>query len=53
MTNAKPIERIGRYQVECLAGEGATAMVYRARDPEIGRTVAIKVLKQEAFVDQD
>jgi len=53
MTSVKPIERIGRYQVECLAGEGATAMVYRARDPEIGRTVAIKVLKQEAFVDQD
>jgi len=53
MTSAKPIERIGRYQVECQAGEGATAMVYRARDPEIGRTVAIKVLKQEAFVDQD
>jgi serine/threonine-protein kinase len=53
VTSVKPIERIGRYEVECLAGEGATAMVYRARDPEIGRTVAIKVLKQEAFVDQD
>ena len=47
------IQRIGRYEVECLAGEGATAMVYRARDPEIGRTVAIKVLKKEAAVDQD
>ena len=48
-----PIQRIGRYEIESLAGEGATAMVYRARDPEIGRTVAIKVLKKEAAVDQD
>ena len=47
------IQRIGRYEIECLAGEGATAMVYRARDPDIGRTVAIKVLKKEAAVDQD
>jgi serine/threonine-protein kinase len=53
VTSVKPIKRIGRYEVETLAGEGATALVYRARDPEIGRTVAIKVLKQEAFADQD
>jgi serine/threonine-protein kinase len=48
-----PIQRIGRYEIECLAGEGATAVVYRARDPDIGRTVAIKVLKKEVAVDQD
>ena len=48
-----PIQCIGRYEIESLAGEGATAVVYRARDPDIGRTVAIKVLKKEAAADQD
>lgn len=28
-------------------------MVYRARDPEIGRTVAVKLLKKEVAFDQD
>ncbi|HET9804412.1 MAG TPA: serine/threonine-protein kinase, partial [Candidatus Acidoferrum sp.] len=53
MAGELPIQRIGRYEIECLAGEGATAVVYRARDPDIGRTVAIKVLKKEVAVDQD
>ena len=41
------IERLGRYRIEDKLGEGAMADVYRAHDPEIGRTVAIKVLKPE------
>ena len=53
MTGSKAVPRIGRYEVECLAGEGASAQVYRARDTQIGRTVAIKVLKQQAGIDQD
>src|SRR5258706_9928709 len=53
MTGSAAVPRIGRYEVECLAGEGASARVYRARDPQIGRTVAIKVLKQQAQIDED
>ena len=38
---------LGRYTIEELIGEGAMAQVYRAHDPSIRRTVAIKVLKPE------
>lgn len=38
---------LGRYQIEGRLGEGAMADVFRAHDPGIGRTVAIKVLKPE------
>ena len=34
-------------------GEGAMADVYRAHDPDIGRTVAIKVLKPDFARDPD
>lgn len=34
----------GRYTIEKLIGEGATATVYLARDERLGRRVAIKVL---------
>jgi len=41
-------ERIGRYVVRALLGEGSMGRVWRAVDPETGREVAIKTLK-EAF----
>ena len=34
----------GRYQMEMRVGEGGMAYVYRAKDRETGRTVAVKVL---------
>ncbi|MFN3231857.1 MAG: protein kinase domain-containing protein [Alphaproteobacteria bacterium] len=46
-------ETIGRYIVDEQLGEGAMADVYRAHDPEIDRTVAIKVLKDELCVDEE
>jgi serine/threonine-protein kinase len=46
-------KKIGRYEVECLVGEGAMAKVYRARDPEIDRVVAIKVLKDELATNEE
>src|SRR5262245_15968279 len=45
--------KIGRYDVGELVGEGAMARVYRARDPDIDRTVAIKLLKDERCVDKE
>lgn len=34
----------GRYEVESLIGQGAFARVYKARQKDLGRTVALKVL---------
>lgn len=35
----------GRYEVEEFLGQGSTGRVYRARDRQLGRTVAVKVLR--------
>jgi len=44
---------IGRYEIKELIGEGAMAKVYRAYDPEINRSVAFKVLKEDHCVDDE
>jgi serine/threonine-protein kinase len=40
-------ERVGRYEIRALIGQGAMAAVYRAYDPQINRPIAIKLLQQE------
>jgi serine/threonine protein kinase/HAMP domain-containing protein len=44
---------VGRYAIKELIGEGAMAKVYRAYDPEINRSLAFKILKNDFCVDEE
>lgn len=43
----------GRYRIERILGRGAMAVVYLARDEELQRLVAIKVLAEQFGTDED
>ena len=47
----RPGERLGRFEIVELVGAGGMGEVYRARDPELDREVAIKVLPPEVTED--
>ena len=44
---------VGRFVVEARLGRGSFGTVYRARDPELGRAVAVKVPRAGAFPDDE
>lgn len=46
-----PGTRLGRYEVVARIGGGGMGDVYRARDAQLGRDVAIKVIAPHAGVD--
>jgi eukaryotic-like serine/threonine-protein kinase len=48
-----PGTRIGPYEVVSMVGAGGMGEVYRARDPKLGRDVAIKVLPEAFANDPD
>src|SRR5216110_2773971 len=45
--------RLGPYQIVAPLGAGGMGEVYRARDPRLGREVAIKVLPREFTEDAE
>lgn len=47
------MESVGRYEIRELIGQGAMARVYKAYDPAISRTLAIKLLRSELLADDE
>ncbi len=50
--NAPPGSRIGRYEVIRTVGRGGMGVVYLARDPELDRLVALKLVRPSLTEDE-
>ena len=45
-----PGQRFGRYEIVAAIGKGGSGEVFSARDPDLGRLVALKFLSGEVLV---
>ncbi|HKQ23914.1 MAG TPA: protein kinase [Burkholderiales bacterium] len=52
-TTTTTYKQVGRYQIMERIGKGAMASVYKAYDPSIDRTLAIKFLHQDLCVEEE
>jgi serine/threonine-protein kinase len=48
-----PGDRLGKYEIVEVLGRGAMGVVYRAHDPDIQRTVAIKTIRKDLVDDHE
>jgi serine/threonine-protein kinase len=53
MTDLAPGSHVGRFRLERTLGKGAMGAVYLAVDPEIERSVAIKIIRMDAEADAE
>jgi hypothetical protein len=49
--STRPLMTVGHYELEAEIGRGAAGVVYRARDTQLDRLVAVKVLHRELAHD--
>lgn len=47
------MEKVGRYLIKEKIGQGAMAIVFKAHDPEIDRTLAIKLLQTDLCKEEE